>query len=121
MIRAFGPFLSATLAALAGVWAFWALVGGATFAVGPTRLPMVYALAPLLALALFQLVFSGLTGRWRGWRFWAAAGPVAASLWTLGVAAALTGYAAPAVALAGATAVTLAFGLFALAATGGRR
>lgn len=118
MIRAFGPFLSATLAALAGVWAFWTLVGGATFALGPTRLPMIYALAPLLALALFQLVFSSLTGRWRGWRFWAAAGPVVGAMWSLGLAATLAGHVAPVVALTGATAAAVAFGLFALAATG---
>lgn len=121
MTRALPPFALACLAALAGVWAFWVWVGGATFAVGPTRLPMVYALPPVLALALFQMVFAGLTGRWRGWRFWAAAGPVVAALWSLGVVAVITGQAAPALALAGVAGAVLAFGLWALAATGAAR
>lgn len=121
MTRALAPFALACLAALAGVWAFWVWVGGATFAVGPTRLPMVYALPPVLALALFQMVFAGLTGRWRGWRFWAAAGPVVAALWSLGVVAVITGQTAPALALAGVAGAVLAFGLWALATTGAAR
>ena len=121
MTRTLVPFALACLAALAGVWAFWVWVGGATFAVGPTRLPMAYALPPLLALALFQMVFAGLTGRWRGWRFWAVAGPVVAAAWSLGVVAMITGHLAPVVALAGVAVAVLAFGLWALAATGPAR
>lgn len=118
MTRALPPFVLASLTALAGVWAFWTWVGGATFAAGPTRLPMAYALPPLLALALFQMVFAGLTGRWRGWRFWAVAGPVVAALWSLGVVAVITGQVPPALALAGVIGAALAFGLWALSATG---
>lgn len=121
MTRALAPFALACLAAMAGVWAFWVWVGGATFPVGPTRLPMVYALPPVLALALFQMVFAGLTGRWRGWRFWAVAGPVVAALWTLGVVATNTGQLAPPGALAGVTLAALGFGIWALAATGTAR
>jgi hypothetical protein len=121
MTRALPPFALACLATVAGVWAFWVWVGGATFAVGPTRLPMVYALPPVLALALFQMVFAGLTGRWRGWRFWAVAGPVVAAVWTLGVVATITGQLAPLPALAGVTLAALAFGLWALATTGAAR
>lgn len=118
MTRALPPFALGCLAALAGVWAFWVWVGGATFAVGPTRLPMVYALPPVLALALFQMVFARLTGRWRGWRFWAVAGPVVAALWSLGLVATITGQVPPALALAGVIGAALAFGLWALSATG---
>jgi hypothetical protein len=117
MSRAIGPFLSGVLAALAGGWGWLALVGGSTFVAGPTRLPMVYALTPVLGLALFQLVFSGLTGRWRGWRFWAVALPFSACIWTLGVAVAITGQAAPLTALLGVLALHLAFGLWALSMT----
>jgi len=121
MPRAIGPFLSGALAALAGGCGWLAVVGGATFAMGPMRLPMVYALTPLLGLALFQLVFSGLTGRWRGWRFWAVALPFSACLWALGVAVAITAQAAPLTALLGVLALHLAFGLWALSVTGPAR
>lgn len=36
---------------------------------------LLTVMSPLAGLSVFQLLF-GMTGRWRGWRFWAVALPV---------------------------------------------
>ncbi len=117
MPRAVGAFLVALLSAIVGVAAYWGWIGGATFAVGPTRLPLVFVMPPVLGLALFQLVFGAMTGCWRGWRFWAVAGPFAAATWGLGLTAAIGGFVSPTLSLALVLALTVGFGLFALRAT----
>jgi hypothetical protein len=75
----------------------------------------------LAALALFQLVFSGLTGRWRGWRFWAVSVPFAGAVWGLGLVAVLTGFVPLLLALGGVVLAHLAFGVFTLQQTAGAR
>jgi ABC-type multidrug transport system permease subunit len=121
MIRPLPAFALASLAALAGGWAFMAGVGGQTFAVGLVRMPVIYLLTPLLALALFQIVFGALSGLWRGWRFWAAALPFAMTVWGFGLVLSLSANAPPATALALVVVVLLAFGIWALLQHEGRR
>ncbi|MBW7055828.1 hypothetical protein KY389_03850 [Paracoccus bogoriensis] len=89
------PLFLAALPALAVGAGVLVVLGGETFPIGPTRLPMVYLVTPLAVLAVFQIVFGGLTGRWRGWRFWALALPVSAILWGTGLILFLDGRAAP--------------------------
>lgn len=117
MPRAIGPFLTGMLAALAAGWGWLVVVGGATFAIGPTRLPLAYVLTPLLGLALFQLVFGLLTGRWRGWRFWAIVAPFSAAVWGLDVVSAISAQLSPLPALLAVLAAHLTFGLWALSRT----
>lgn len=95
MISLLPPLILAALPALAAGAGAVLLLGGETFPAGPTRLPMVYVLTPLAVLAVFQIVFGALTGRWRGWRFWALALPVSAILWGAGLILFLDGRAAP--------------------------
>ncbi|MDM7459225.1 MAG: hypothetical protein P3W94_007730 [Paracoccus sp. (in: a-proteobacteria)] len=95
-----GLFLAAPAAGLAAL-AVLLMLGGETFPIGPQRLPMAYALTPVAGLAVFQLVFGMLTGRWRGGRYWLIALPVSALIWGTGLFLLLEGLVRPAPLLAG--------------------
>ncbi|MDM7459028.1 MAG: hypothetical protein P3W94_006685 [Paracoccus sp. (in: a-proteobacteria)] len=95
-----GLVLAAPTAGLAAL-AVLLMLGGETFPIGPQRLPMAYALTPVAGLAVFQLVFGMLTGRWRGGRYWLVALPVSALIWGTGLVLLLEGLVRPAHLLAG--------------------
>ncbi|MFN6980086.1 MAG: hypothetical protein ACK4OP_18285, partial [Gemmobacter sp.] len=101
-------------------WAVLVAVGLTTLRVPGTTVPAAYALAPLAGLAVFQLAFGLLTGRWRGAAFWAAALPLTAAVGGLALAAALARLVPLGTATAAAAAVLFAFGLWAARRTGGR-
>lgn len=71
-------FLLAFLAGYVTAWAvqFYSIIG---IFMGPGKPAasafLLLPLFPLAGLAVFQLLF-GMTGRWRGWQFWAIATPV---------------------------------------------
>ena len=116
MIGLLPPLFLAALPALAAGAGVLLVLGGETFPVGLTRLPMAYLLTPLAVLAVFQIVFGALTGRWRGWRFWALALPVSAILWGAGLILFLDGRAAPVPLLLAEAAAHLLVATLALAA-----
>lgn len=89
-----GLALAAPAAGMAAL-AVLLTLGGETFPVGPRRLPMAYALTPVAGLAVFQLLFGTLTGRWRGGRYWMIALPVSAVIWGAGLVLLLEGMVAP--------------------------
>ena len=68
------------LAFLAGYVTAWAVLFSGVFGLFGDDTPAVEAILllpffPLAGLAVFQLLF-GMTGRWRGWRFWVIATPI---------------------------------------------
>lgn len=116
MIRALPAYLLAALIALSGAAGVLVAVGGATFPLGGIDMPYVYVLPPLVALALFQLIFGSTTGRWRGLRFWALALPVSAAIWGAGLVLLLEAQTTAVQALIGVAAAHVAAGLIALLA-----
>lgn len=117
MTRSLPAFAAASLVALLGAGGFVVLAGGTTFSVGMARVPLVYVLTPLVALALFQLVFGVMAGRWRGTRFWMVALPLSALLWCVGLYMVLEAWLTPRAALWAEAAAHLAAGLTALRLT----
>lgn len=120
MIRTLPAWLLAALIALTGAAGVLAVAGGTTVPLGGTDLPLAYVLPPLVGLALFQLVFGTLAGRWRGLRYWLIALPLSAVIWGGALVLLLDGRLTVGQALAAAVAGHLAAGLVALAA-GSRR
>ncbi|MFN3643281.1 MAG: hypothetical protein ACK4TB_10210 [Gemmobacter sp.] len=108
-LRYAAAFAAAALAA----WAVLVATGLTTLRVPGTTVPAAYALAPLAGLAVFQLGFGALTGRWRGAAFWAAALPLTAAVGGLALAAALVRLVTLETAMVSAAAVLFAFGLWA--------
>jgi uncharacterized membrane protein YfcA len=102
-------FACAAASALAALW--W--IGVTTLRVPGTTVPAAYAAAPLVGLAVFQIVFGTLAGRWRGAAFWAAALPLTGAIVMVALAATLTAAVMPATALAAALAVLFGFGFWA--------
>nr|WP_111298867.1 hypothetical protein [Paracoccus saliphilus] len=119
MTRSLPAFAAAALVALTGAAGFVLLAGGTTFSVGMARVPLVYVLTPLVALALFQLVFGLTTRRWRGSRFWMVALPLSALLWGGGLYLVLEAWLTPRTVLWAEAAVHLVAGLLALRLTEG--
>lgn len=117
MSRALGPFFAAFALAMLGCWGLFELVRGETFPAGPTRLPMLYVLPPLAGLALFQLLFGGLTGLWRGARFWVTALAIVAPVWASGLALVLDARLSPLAGLGLVLALLALAGLIALRRT----
>lgn len=114
MTRAALPaYLLASVTGLAGMTAVLPVAGGATLPLGATDLPLAYVLPPLVGLALFQLVFGAVTGRWRGLRFWAVGLPVTAAIWGAGLVLMLGGHVTAIQALAGVSAAMMLAGLLA--------
>ncbi|TGN50207.1 hypothetical protein E4L95_17615 [Paracoccus liaowanqingii] len=106
--------LLAALIALGGAAGVLVVAGGAVFPMGGTDLPAAYVLPPLVALALFQLVFGAMSGRWRGPGFWLAALPLTALIWGAGLWLLLDGRITAPQALAGTASALLAVLLVAL-------
>ncbi|WP_410217538.1 hypothetical protein [Paracoccus sp. (in: a-proteobacteria)] len=117
MMRALPAFAVASLVALSGAAGFARLVGGATFAMGQTQVPVIYVAPPLIGLALFQLVFGLLCTRWRGLRFWLTALPMSTILWVGGLYLLLEGRIEGRVFLGAEVMVHLMAGLIALRLT----
>lgn len=117
MTHSLPAFAAASLVALLGAAGFVLLAGGTTFSVGLAQIPLVYVLTPLVALALFQLVFGLSTRRWRGSRFWMAALPLSAVMWGVGLYLMLDGWLTPRAALWAEAVAHLAAGLVALRLT----
>lgn len=114
MTRPLPAGLLACLIALGGAAGVLLAVGGAVLPMGGTDLPTAYVLPPLVALALFQLIFGALSGHWRGPRFWMVALPVSASIWGAGLWLLLDGRITAPQALAGTALAHLAAVLVAL-------
>lgn len=116
-------FALAAAAALAGTAGYVWLAAEGRLVAPLDHVPIIYVAPPVLMLALFQIVFGAITGRWRGWRFWAVAVPFVALVWLLGLIAVLTANVHAGAALAAVLAAKVAFGLWALRATepGGAR
>lgn len=81
MIRALPAYLLAALLGVAGAAGTLSAVAARTVPMLGTAVPLAYLLPPLVGLALFQLAFGLTAGRWRGWRFWAAALPLSVAIW----------------------------------------
>ncbi|WP_405405760.1 hypothetical protein [Paracoccus sp. Ld10] len=119
MISTLPAFLLSAGLGLAGAAGIIGAVAARTVPLMGTQIPLAYLLPPVVGLAVFQLVFGTATGRWRGWRFWAASLPVSATIWGAGLIALLGGYASWQIALGGAAAGHVLAGLTAVFA--GRR
>lgn len=115
------PALLAALIAFGGAAGVLVVAGGAVLPLGGIDLPTAYLLPPLVALALFQLVFGALARRWRGLSFWLVALPVSALIWGAGLWLLLDARITVPQALAGTAIGHLAALLAALAGMRGRR
>ena len=120
MIPALPAYLLSAGLGLAGAAGILSAVAAQTVPLLGTQVPLAYLLPPIVGLALFQLVFGVCTGRWRGWRFWAAAIPLSAVIWGAALMALLGGHASWQAALGVAAAGHVAAGLAALSLTRGR-
>lgn len=120
MIPALPAYLLSAGLGLAGAAGILSAVAAQTVPLLGTQVPLAYLLPPIVGLALFQLVFGVFTGRWRGWRFWAAAIPLSAVIWGAALMALLGGHASWQAALGVAAVGHVAAGLAALSLTRGR-
>ena len=120
MIPALPAYLLSAGLGLAGAAGILSAVAAQTVPLLGTQVPLAYLLPPIVGLALFQLVFGTCTGRWRGWRFWAAAIPLSAVIWGAALMALLGGHASWQAALGVAAVGHVAAGLAALSLTQGR-
>lgn len=120
MIPALPAYLLSAGLGLAGAAGVLSAVAAQTVPLLGTQVPLAYLLPPIVGLALFQLVFGACTGRWLGWRFWAAAIPLSAVIWGAALMALLGGHASWQAALGVAAVGHVAAGLAALSLTQGR-
>lgn len=82
------------LAFVAGVAAFWLSLGsivGALLRSPDTTLPYVVLALPLFGIAVFQFIFTRITGLWRDARFWLWAVPATYGLGALAAMASTSG------------------------------
>jgi FtsH-binding integral membrane protein len=82
------------LAFVAGVAAFWLSLGfimGALLRGPDTALPYIVLALPLFGIAVFQLIFSRITGLWRGAHFWLWAVTATYALGAIAMMAATSG------------------------------
>lgn len=121
MTRTLPAAMLAALVALSGAAGVLVVAGGALVPVGGTDLPLAYILPPLVALALFQLIFGALSGFWRGPGFWLVALPVSAVIWGVGLWLLLDARITAPQVLAGTALAHLAAVLLAVTRIGGRR
>lgn len=119
MSRHLIPLIAYVLAFAAAVgltWGLFSLQVQLTFDPERSSLsPVLFYAAPLAGAALFQLIFGGITGKWRGWRFWLIAIPaVYLSYFLFVIPAFITGYSSLEKVAAVALSVPFIIGLVAL-------
>jgi hypothetical protein len=105
-------FLLAYVAGLVATWMALGLVVTTVFKGPDTEVPLLVLILPVVGLAVFQLLFGSMTGRWRGWQFWLWAGGLAYGLGGLTVWTSTMGWVGAPAALAGFVAVLGGIGLW---------